>query len=76
MRRSRMCFILAFVTLTVVAVALPATGQTTGSDKTLIMALDQSESKTLDPGRGFEFMSFFIDSNTYDQLLAHKGRMT
>ena len=73
MRRSRISVILAFVTLTVVAAALPATGQTTGSDKTLIMALDQSESKTLDPGRGFEFMSFFIDSNTYDQLLAHKG---
>ena len=73
MRRTRIPFIFALVTLTIVAATLPATSQTTGSDKTYIMALDQSEAKTLDPGHGFEFMSFFIDSNTYDQLLAHKG---
>ena len=73
MRRMRISFILVLVTLTVGAAALSATGQTAGGDKTLVMALDQSEAKTLDPGRGFEFMSFFVDSNTYDTLLTQKG---
>jgi peptide/nickel transport system substrate-binding protein len=73
MRRMRTSFILALVTLAVGAAPVPVTGQTTGADKTLIMATDQSEAKTFDPGRGFEFMSFFVDGNTYDTLIAHKG---
>src|SRR5262245_30548217 len=73
MKRMRISVILALVTLTVVAASVPVTGQTTGVDKTLIMAIDQSEAKTLDPGRGFEFMSFFVDGNTYDTLIVHKG---
>jgi len=73
MRCARMNAVLALVTLTVVAASSPAMGQATGGDKTLIMAIDQSEAKTLDPARGFEFMSFFVDGNTYDTLIAHKG---
>src|SRR5215467_8208102 len=41
--------------------------------KTLIMALDQSDVKTLDPGREFEFGAAFVDLNCYDTLVAHKS---
>jgi peptide/nickel transport system substrate-binding protein len=41
--------------------------------KTLIVALDQSDVKTLDPGRIYEFASEFIDLNCYDSLVAHKS---
>jgi hypothetical protein len=39
----------------------------------LIMALDQSDVKTLDPGREFEFGAAFVDLNAYDTLVAHKS---
>jgi peptide/nickel transport system substrate-binding protein len=37
------------------------------------MALDQSDVKTLDPGREFEFGAAFVDLNAYDTLVAHKS---
>jgi len=44
-----------------------AAGQAAG--KTLIIALDQSDVKTLDVSRQFEFAAAFICLNTYDSLL-------
>jgi peptide/nickel transport system substrate-binding protein len=49
-----------------------ATGQP-AADKTLIIALDQSDVKTLDPGRQFEFAAAFINLNSYDTLVAQKS---
>ena len=48
-----------------------AAGQAAG--KTLIMALDQSDMKTLDVSRQFEFAAAFICLNTYDSLLLPKS---
>ncbi len=62
----------ALTALAVAGVSPPAAGQS-GGDKTLIMALDQSDVKTLDPGREFEFGAAFIDLNCYDTLVAHKS---
>jgi peptide/nickel transport system substrate-binding protein len=50
----------------------PASGQPAGN-KTLIMALDQSDVRTLDPGREFEFGAAFVCLNVYDTLVAHKS---
>ncbi len=47
-------------------------GQPAGG-KTLVMAMDQSDMKTLDPGRQFEFAGEFINLNCYDTLVAHKS---
>jgi peptide/nickel transport system substrate-binding protein len=41
--------------------------------KSLIIALDQSDVKTLDPAREFEFAAAFIVLNSYDTLVAHKS---
>jgi len=41
--------------------------------KTLIIALDQADIKTLDPARQFEFAATFICLNTYDNLLIPKS---
>lgn len=54
------------------AVSPAAAGQAAGG-KTLIIALDQSDVKTLDPGREFEFAAAFIVLNSYDTLVAHKS---
>lgn len=48
------------------ALAAPAAG-------TLIMADDQSDVKTLDPGREFEFAAAFVDLNSYDTLVVPKS---
>src|SRR6266487_4238532 len=40
---------------------------------TLIIANDQSDVKTLDPAREFEFAAAFIDLNAYDTLITQKG---
>ncbi len=48
-----------------------AAGQAAG--KTLIISLDQSDVKTLDVSRQFEFAAAFICLNTYDSLLLVKG---
>src|SRR5918911_3721773 len=44
-----------------------------GSNQNLIIAIDQSDVKTLDPGREFEFAAAFIDLNAYDTLITQKG---
>jgi peptide/nickel transport system substrate-binding protein len=49
------------------AVAAPAGNQA------LIMADDQSDVKTLDPGREFEFAAAFVDLNAYDTLVVPKS---
>ena len=41
--------------------------------KTLNIALDQADIKTLDPARQFEFAATFICINAYDNLLIPKG---
>src|SRR5712692_10555881 len=64
--------VLIFVILLALAGGHPAVGQP-AAGKTLIMALDQSDVKTLDPGREFEFGAAFVDLNTYDTLVAHKS---
>src|SRR5215213_9477580 len=40
---------------------------------TLVMALDQADVKTLDPGREFEFGAAFVCLNTYDTLVIPKS---
>src|SRR5690348_2551021 len=40
---------------------------------TLIMADDQSDVRTLDPGSEFEFAAAFVDLNSYDTLVVPKG---
>jgi peptide/nickel transport system substrate-binding protein len=52
-------------------VSQAAAGQAAG--KTLIIALDQSDMKTLDVSRQFEFAAAFICLNTYDSLLMPKS---
>jgi peptide/nickel transport system substrate-binding protein len=44
-----------------------------GSNQALIMADDQSDVKTLDPGREFEFAAAFVDLNAYDTLVVPKS---
>jgi peptide/nickel transport system substrate-binding protein len=44
-----------------------------GGGQTLIMADDQSDVKTLDPGREFEFAAAFVDLNAYDTLVVPKS---
>ena len=44
-----------------------------GGNQTLIMADDQSDVKTLDPGREFEFAAAFVDLNAYDTLVVPKS---
>jgi peptide/nickel transport system substrate-binding protein len=54
------------------AAAKPATAGP-GDGPTLVMALDQSDVKTLDPGREFEFGAAFVCLNTYDTLVNPKS---
>src|SRR5437867_7640864 len=72
MRRSVLLVMLAML-LTAASVVPPAAMGQGGGGKTLIMALDQSDVKTLDPGREFEFGAAFVDLNCYDTLVAHKS---
>jgi peptide/nickel transport system substrate-binding protein len=52
----------------------PAPAPTTGAaNQNLIIAIDQSDVKTLDPAREFEFAAAFIDLNVYDTLITQKG---
>lgn len=43
------------------------------SGQSLIMADDQSDVKTLDPGSEFEFAAAFVDLNAYDTLVVPKS---
>src|SRR5439155_7387980 len=72
MRRSVLLVMLVMLLAAASAVPPAAMGQG-GGGKTLIMALDQSDVKTLDPGREFEFGAAFVDLNCYDTLVAHKS---
>jgi peptide/nickel transport system substrate-binding protein len=53
--------------------APPAEAGQAAAGKTLIIALDQSDVKTLDPGREFEFAAAFVVLNSYDTLVGHKS---
>ena len=44
-----------------------------GGGQSLIMADDQSDVKTLDPDREFEFAAAFVDLNAYDTLVVPKS---
>jgi peptide/nickel transport system substrate-binding protein len=52
--------------------AAPAAAAAT-SNQNLIIAIDQSDVKTLDPAREFEFAAAFVDLNVYDTLITQKG---
>ncbi len=74
MRRWYSSVILALAALAVAGASQPATGQTgQQAGKSLIIALDQSDMKSLDPGRQFEFAAAFINLNSYDTLVAQKS---
>jgi len=51
----------------------PAAAPAANANGDLIVALDQSDLKTIDPAREFEFAAAFIDLNTYDTLVAPKS---
>src|SRR5437016_1575632 len=58
------------------AAAKPTTAPAVSSGTTnqnLIIAIDQSDVKTLDPAREFEFAAAFVDLNVYDTLITQKG---
>ncbi len=44
-----------------------------GANQNLIIAIDQSDVRTLDPAREFEFAAAFIDLHVYDTLITQKG---
>ncbi len=76
MRRRGFCTLLLLTAIALTlgtgwGVAPAAAGQAAG--KTLIIALDQADMKTLDPSRQFEFAAAFICLNTYDSLLLSKS---
>src|SRR5438270_10556299 len=63
-------------TLAPAAAAKPTTAPAAASaaaNQNLIIAIDQSDVKTLDPAREFEFAAAFVDLNTYDPLVTQKG---
>ncbi len=70
---SRLAIVALVLGLTSVLGVSQAKAGQPAAGKTLIVALDQSDLKTLDPGRIFEFASEFIDLNCYDTLVAHKS---
>ncbi len=51
----------------------PAAAAPAGASQNLIIAIDQSDVRTLDPAREFEFAAAFIDLNVYDTLITQKG---
>lgn len=50
-----------------------AAAQPAAANQNLIIAIDQSDVRTLDPAREFEFAAAFIDLNVYDTLITQKG---
>jgi len=52
------------------AAPLPAGG------KTLVVARDLSDTKTLDPGRSYEFSASAMQQNVYDELVTYSGTNT
>src|SRR5438132_5254585 len=62
------------------AAAKPTTAPTAAAasgsvpaNQNLIIAIDQSDVRTLDPAREFEFAAAFVDLNVYDTLITQKG---
>jgi peptide/nickel transport system substrate-binding protein len=51
----------------------PAATAPAAANQNLIIAIDQSDVRTLDPAREFEFAAAFIDLNVYDTLITQKG---
>jgi peptide/nickel transport system substrate-binding protein len=51
----------------------PAAAAPAAANQNLIIAIDQSDVRTLDPAREFEFAAAFIDLNVYDTLVTQKG---
>jgi len=51
----------------------PAAAAPAAANQNLIIAIDQSDVRTLDPAREFEFAAAFIDLNVYDTLITQKG---
>jgi peptide/nickel transport system substrate-binding protein len=72
MRRNGLLVLLGIGLAVAAGLAGTAMGQP-AAGKTLIMALDQSDVRTLDPAREFEFGAAFVCLNTYDTLVAHKS---
>jgi peptide/nickel transport system substrate-binding protein len=73
MRRSVSLVVVALSLAALIGGTSPSVLAQPAGGKTLIMALDQSDVKTLDPGREFEFGAAFVDLNCYDTLVAHKS---
>ncbi len=73
MRRTLTLAVLALSLAALIGGTSPSALAQPAGGKTLIMALDQSDVKTLDPGREFEFGAAFVDLNVYDTLVAHKS---
>jgi peptide/nickel transport system substrate-binding protein len=57
------------------AAAKPTTAPAaaTAGNQNLIIAIDQSDVRTLDPAREFEFAAAFVDLNVYDTLITQKA---
>ncbi len=53
--------------------AAASTSNAGGTNASLIIDVDQSDVKTLDPAHEFEFAAAFIDLNTYDTLITQKA---
>src|SRR5438045_1541166 len=51
----------------------PAAAAAPAANQNLIIAIDQSDVRTLDPAREFEFAAAFVDLNVYDTLITQKG---
>ncbi|GAC1445884.1 MAG: ABC transporter substrate-binding protein [Chloroflexota bacterium] len=57
--------------------ALPVAAAPLGSNaKTLIVARDLSDGKTMDPGRSYEFSASAVQQNVYDELVTYRGSNT
>lgn len=64
-----------------VGAGLPSTTGTTAaplasSSKTLVVARDLSDGKTMDPGRSYEFSASAVQQNVYDELVTYRGSNT
>lgn len=64
-----------------VGAALPSASRTAAaplasSSKTLVVARDLSDGKTMDPGRSYEFSASAMEQNVYDELVTYRGSNT
>jgi peptide/nickel transport system substrate-binding protein len=70
---SRFAAVMLVLALTGALGVSQATAGQRAAGKTLIIAMDQADMKTLDVSRQFEFAAAFICLNTYDYLLRSKS---